>query len=265
MMNLDCFQDPGPLTPASQPQGIHPGRRSLPPANSLGLQHVVPYDSYSSSTLHYYYPAPHHPPNYAHISSLSQNFQPHLPLPSASQSHIPSLRRTPSFPVTDNIHTAHAPTSPFPHQQNTINSRNSQHIHSLSPMTFHNPQPSPVYHEPLHTIHKPQPLPAFNPPPPIHIHTNTVPSPTLHLPCRPRFHTNPNPLQPQTTNITLPNSSLPSTKDVLLLTGNREFQGVRNPQGLKGRVQRVRVRVGISVPLANPYTLTRGKGLWRVG
>jgi hypothetical protein len=33
----------------------------------------------------------------------------------------------------------------------------------------------------------------------------------------------------------------------------RDYQGLVNPQGLEGRVQRVRVRVGISVPLANPY------------
>jgi pyruvate/oxaloacetate carboxyltransferase len=33
----------------------------------------------------------------------------------------------------------------------------------------------------------------------------------------------------------------------------RDYQGLVNPQGLESRVQRVRVRVGISVPLANPY------------
>ena len=32
-----------------------------------------------------------------------------------------------------------------------------------------------------------------------------------------------------------------------------DCQGLAKPLGLEGRVQRVRVRVGISVPLANPY------------
>ena len=32
-----------------------------------------------------------------------------------------------------------------------------------------------------------------------------------------------------------------------------DCQGLAKPLGLEGRVQRVRVRVGTSVPLANPY------------
>ena len=86
------------------------------------------------------------PPNYTHILTPTQNFQSHLPLPSASQSHVPSLRCTPSVPVPDNLHIAHAPSSPFIDQQNNVNSCNSQCIQSLSPIALHEPQP-------LHNLH----------------------------------------------------------------------------------------------------------------
>ena len=210
-MNLDCFNEPGPSTRASpsRPQGIHPGRRSLPPANSLGSQHVLPYESYPSSTLHHYYPVPLHPPNYAHISTSPQIFQSQFPLPSASQSHIPSLRRTPSVPVTDNIHTTHIPTLPSFDQRNNVHSRNSQRIHPTSPIT----------------LHEPQPLPTFPASPSIHIPNNTIPSPQIHLP-RPRINrTNIAPLQqPLQQQVTFSSSSsLPSTKDVPLLTGKHDW------------------------------------------
>ena len=220
-MNLACFDDPGPSTPTSRPQGTHPGRRSLPPANSLGSQHVIPSDSYPSSTLRYYYPAPHHPPNYTHISSPSQNFQSHFPLPSASQSHVPSLRRTPSAPVPDNLHTAPFPPHfPFDQRNNVhsrtsqrIQSRTSQHIKSLSPIILNEPQPLPT---------------AFNAPSPIPIPNNAIPSPQLHF-HRPRVvRTNidplQHPLQQPLQQVTFPtSSSLPSTKDVPLLTGKHDW------------------------------------------
>ena len=179
-MNLDCFNDPeGPelSTSTSRPQGSHPGRHSLPPANSLGLQHVMPSDSYSLSALHYYYPAPHHPPNYTHILSSSQEFQPQFPLPSASQSHIPSLRRTPSVPVNDNLRIAHAPTHSFPDQRNNLNSCNSQRMHAPSPIVILDPQPLPqapyIAPSPIHI----QPLPTSNTHSPVHIPNNPTHSP----------------------------------------------------------------------------------------
>ena len=203
-MNLACFNDPDPSPSTSRPQGIHPGRRSLPPANSLGSQYVLPSDSYPSSTLHYYYPAPQRPPNYAHILPSASNFQSHFPLPSASQSHIPSLRRTPSVPVPDNIHIAHVPSSPFIDQRNNEKSRNSQRIQSLSPIAFHEPQP-------LHN---------FPASPPIHIPNNSLPSPVINLP-HPRVRTNTT--VPPQHQISFINSSLPSTKDVPLLTGKHDW------------------------------------------
>ena len=189
----------------------------MPPANSFGPQHVLPYESYPSSTLHYYYPRPHHPPNYAHISSPLQTFQPHLPLPSASQSHIPSLRRTTSVPVPDNIHTApFPPHSPFDQRKNVhsrtsqrIQSRTSQHIQSLSPIILKEPQPLPT---------------AFNAPSPIQMPNNVIPSPQLHF-HRPRVvRTTIDPLQQPLQHATSsPSSSLPSTKDVPILTGKHDW------------------------------------------
>ena len=80
------------------------GRHSLPSDNVVvsGPHDFLP--SYHSSTLQYYYPSSHHVANFTHIPS---SFQPshthvppvtgfvHVPLPSAFQSHLPSLRRTP--------------------------------------------------------------------------------------------------------------------------------------------------------------------------
>ena len=173
----------------------------------------MPSNSYSSSALHYYYPAPHHPPNYTHILSPSQKFQPQFPLPSASQSHIPSLRCTPSVPVNDNLRIAHASTHSFPDQRNNLNSRNSQHIHAPSPIVILDPQPLPQ--APYHAsslIHI-QPLP-----------TSPTHSPRIHLPGPPRtVCTATAPLQQVQQHISSANSSLPSTKDVPLLTGKHDW------------------------------------------
>ena len=114
-MNLDCFDEPAPSTLTTRrPQGPYLGRRSLPPVNSFGSQHVLP--TYPSSTLRYYYPAYHHPSNSAHILPSHQVFQYQYPLPSASQSHIPSLRHTPSAPNINNAHIDLASHSPIPDQ-----------------------------------------------------------------------------------------------------------------------------------------------------
>jgi hypothetical protein len=59
------------------------------------------YPSYPSSTLHNYYPNPPSPQNFAHISSPPLYFLPvpyqSMLLPSALQSHILTLRGSPSL------------------------------------------------------------------------------------------------------------------------------------------------------------------------
>ena len=138
-----------------------------------------------------------------HILTSPQNFQSNFSLPSASQSHIPSLRRTPSVPVTDNVHTAHIPTLPSFDQRNNVHSPNSQCIQPLSPLAIPSPHASPS----------------------LHIPNNTIPSPSIHLPrpCTTRINIDPlqQPLQHQITYS--PSSSLPSTKDVPLLTGKHDW------------------------------------------
>lgn len=167
--------------------------------------------SYLLSTLKYYYPAPNHPPNYAHISTLSPSFQNQYPLPSASQSHIPLLRHTPSVPPVNNVHIAHVPTSPFFDQINHIKSCNSRSIHSLSPVNILQPQPLPAFNPPP---------PTFPPPSPVHLPTNIVPPTPIPLLQPHVAHTATEPLQQQTSFIT---SSLPSTKDDPILTGKHDW------------------------------------------
>ena len=75
---MDSDNDLPPLISTSRPQGHHSGRRSLPPANVLGSQHVFP--SYPSSTLHYYYPSSNNTAHYAHISTPLSTSYPHPPL-----------------------------------------------------------------------------------------------------------------------------------------------------------------------------------------
>jgi hypothetical protein len=207
---MDSDNEIPPSISTIRPQTSHSGRRSLPPANALGPHHVLP--SYPSSTLQYYCPSPQNAANYAHISSHSQSshsqahppvagtFE-HIPLPSASQSHIPSLRRTPSF--ENNIDVPYVSCPSFPNQRNSINSHNSQRIHSLS---------SPVFAQRQSVPHFAAPQPTYLPANPIHhmhpplLRPQIVPT-TLH---------NPNP----TSSF---NSSLPSTKDVPLLSGKHDW------------------------------------------
>jgi hypothetical protein len=185
----------------------HRDRHFLSPTNALGPHNVVP--SYPSSTLHCYYPLPHHAANYAHISP-SQTYHSHshtegrLPLPSASQSHIPSLRHTPSIPSSENIRIKHVPVSSSPGQQDNTNSHNSQCIHSHSPVTFYQPQPIPAFTASQHI-----PLP-YNSVFPTHA---SLPQPHA-------VRTNPNHSNSEISYIT---STLPSTKDVPLFTGKHDW------------------------------------------
>src|SRR6202522_2032670 len=101
-----------PSTSFDHDQPPHLDRRSLPPANAPGTQHVL--SSYPSSTMHYYYPSSHHVANYTHISTFPQPFSSNPPvkeefgpLPSVSQLHLPSIRRTPSGPCPGNVDILH--------------------------------------------------------------------------------------------------------------------------------------------------------------
>ena len=102
-----------------------------------------------------------------------------------------------------------------------MNSHNSQHVHSLSPIVFLQPQPLPqAPYNATSSIHI-QPLPAYNAHSPIQIPNNATPPP-IHLPHPLTVHTATAPLQ-QVQHISLANSSLPSTKDVPLPTGKHDW------------------------------------------
>ena len=219
-MNLDYVDNVVPPSiPPVRAQTSHSGCRSNshPSASAVGPQHVLP--SYPSSTLQNYYPHDVNFSNYAHISTSQQPFSyapvmtdlVHPPLPSASQSHLPSLRHTPSVPSAEHIHTQRSSASPLINHQNSISSHNSQRIHSLSPTAF--PQP--------------QSVPVFAAPQPIPLQPNTILRPNMQLPhtsshfSRPQFI----PHIPITSNsqISYVNPSLPSTKDVPTLTGKLDW------------------------------------------
>ena len=208
---MDRYNELPPSTSTTRAQRLHSGRQSLPPANVLGPQHALP--SYPSSTLQYYYPSPNYVANYAHISPSIQTFHHHPPamtntstapfaqMPSVSQSHLPSLRHTPSVPSLDNV-PSHVPEPLLPDQRNNVNSRNSQRIQTVSPLSFHQPQPLPTFTAPQHI---PSPIIPIIPP--------HIPLPRPHIP-----QTVPNFLHHQSVN-----SSLPSTKDVPILTGKHDW------------------------------------------
>ena len=184
---------------------------SLPAANAIGPQHALP--TYPSSTLQYYYPSPYQATNYMHITSfpdhssshapVANNFSAQMPLPSASQSHIPSLRQTPSFPSPEIICAQHTSTSPFPNQRNNTYSRTSQRIHSSSPIAYYEQQPVPPFIPPA-----PASMPHFAPP-------------RAHAPF-PRSHTHTN-FTHSNSDLSSSTHSLPSTKDVPILNGKHDW------------------------------------------
>src|SRR6202522_3275888 len=193
-----------PSTSFDHDRPPHLDCRSLPPADAPGTQHVL--SSYPSSTMHYYYPSSHHVANYAHISTFPQPFSSNPPvggefgpLPSVSQSHLPSIRRTPLVPVHNNIDVLHASQSPYYDQRHNNVSCSSQRIHSISPIAFHQPQSVPVF--------APQPI-RFPPATPFH---HQLPAPIV-----PTANNN-------NTHLSSFNSSLPSTKDVPLLSGKHDW------------------------------------------
>ena len=222
-------------SPLHHEQQFLSGRRSLPPSGSREFQGPLTLPSYPSSTIHYYYPQPHAP--YGSLPPSASN-PPHggafagAVLPSASQSRVPSLRHTPSIhsdysvphhdkPVTRSPLLAQVPhlddhshisnyKSPFldPHLDNT--SRASQRFPSTPPNFNLNPPPPPVL--------APQPVPA-----------HSAPFSPSHLPYFPQ-HFAPPLLAPAyhgyNNPSTLPtnfNPSLPSTKDVPILSGKHDW------------------------------------------
>src|SRR5271168_330162 len=198
-------------------QGTHSGCRSLPPAIIHGPQHVL--SSYPSSMLQYYSSSPHNVTNFAHISTFPQHPSLHPPdggnfglLPSVSGSRIPSLRHSPPYSPLANIDVCHATFSPLHDQKFQNESRNSRRIHSISPIVYAHPPSVPI-------VAAPQPIPL-----PIHL-PPIPPAPTFqHQPPFPP-HAIPPPIIPNTNNH-LPhfNTSLPSTKDIPLLSGKHDWR-----------------------------------------
>jgi hypothetical protein len=220
-MDSDNDIPPSISTIRAQGLGSHSGRHSLPPPNALGPHHTLP--SYPSSTLNSYYPPFHHVTNHTHISAHSQPFSSHLPdvadfrqmpLPSASQSHIPSLRHTPSVPLFENIDNHSVLNPPFFDQRLHNYSRNSERIHSLSPMAFTQRQTVPT------AFTQYQSVPTFAAPQPIPLPPHPVSPVQLPLP-----HTQATPVIPTHLNspVSYVNSSLPSTKDIPLLSGKHDW------------------------------------------
>lgn len=122
---------------------------------------------------------------------------------------------------------------PLYNPQNNVHSQNSQHIHSLPPPLAApqpiclplNPIPSPTPHTPLDQL-TPDPMPyaplptenlTYAPLPNHHLHCQ-------HLPhtCMDPYYNAPPVINPALTQISYLPSSLPSTKDVPVLTGKHD-------------------------------------------
>ena len=176
----------------------HSNRRSLPPLSAVDPHHALP--SYPSSTLHYYYPSSHQVALYSHLPPaphISHPFFSNPPhggasgiLPSVSQSHVPSIRRTPSSPSgqnLDNLNDIPASTSPHLAAHFHNPSRNSprlddrsQNISTVPPhlasvahshtLSSHSPLIDFSQHQPAPYLAAPQPVPA-----PFLLHLNPFP------------------------------------------------------------------------------------------
>ena len=125
----------------------------------------------------------------------------HMPLPSASQGHVPSLRHTPSVPSFKNIHTQPALDSPFFDCWNNVHFHNSQCIQLISPITF--------------TTHN-QVAPNF--PATQHI---SLTLPHNHAP--PTFVPLSQPQIASNNSNSYVTSSLPSTKNIPILTSKHDW------------------------------------------
>ena len=127
-------QAPQTSTSTSLDQSFSPQRSPLAPPAML-------YNSYPSSTLHTYYPNPTSPQNFVHISTHTSSpplqFSPIL-LPSASRSHVPTIRGTPSTTPINQLNVNIDPRTPFVHFTSPL----------LSPLHFPQPFPQPL-HSPI--------------------------------------------------------------------------------------------------------------------
>ena len=221
----------------------HSGRRSLPPLSAVDPHHALP--SYPSSTLHYYYPSSHQVALYSHLPPaphISHPFFSNPPhggasgiLPSVSQSHVPSIRRTPSSPSGKNLDNLNdIPASPSPHLAAHFHnpSRNSPRLDDRSQnISTVPPHLASVAHS--HTLssnsplidlsqHQPAPFLAAPQPVPAPFFAASQPLPPRSVPQN--FHPLPPFAPPITSNLPTPFiSSLPSTKDVPLLTGKHDW------------------------------------------
>jgi hypothetical protein len=133
---------------------------------------VTHYSSYPSFTLHNYYPNPPSPQNFAHISSppllLSPVLYQSMPLPSASQSRVPKIRGAPPpFSIQPLNSNNVPPSSPFVQYMSPL----------LSPLRFPQPFPAPV----INNINSPLTQPIQDTPTP-HNSVLFLPhaEPTLH-------------------------------------------------------------------------------------
>ena len=145
---------PPPSTSDRVSRTSQSGQRSTPPRNVL-VPPTVSFPNYPSSTLNNYYrnPTPfhHNVQNNAHIfaPALSEFYDTNVLPPSASQTHVPSIRRTPSTPLrpissTRSLpnHNNHISHSPVNHHRNI-----PDHV-PLSPLIFHSPNSLPPRNNP---------------------------------------------------------------------------------------------------------------------
>ena len=212
------------MIPTTRPRSLPSDQCSRPQPIAPGPHRVLP--TYPSSTLQFYYPHSPYVTNAAHISTFPQPFPVqfhdpgnfgHMPLPSASQSHVPSLRHTPSVSPLDNINFHRMSQSPFYDRRLNNQSRPSstQRNNSLSPIAFAQPHivtSDRPYHQNATVFAAPQPRPL--PPHPIL-------SPQTCSPHTQPLHTRT--ALPYLNQHTFSFPSFPSTKDIPILTGKHDW------------------------------------------
>ena len=217
------------------------GRRSAPPSALAPPNVLLP--SYPSSMLNnYYIPSTsfiHHEQNNVHTSAAPSPifFDPNILPPSASQSHIPTLQRTPSSslrsvpspgslrPENIALPCSPAPLSPLifqphTHPQNFNNTVQPRRHSIFSPQIINSPLPR-VPHLPRNLEHHtPTPNIAHQPVHPI------LPLNLANSPAVPYFFPSPSSVYSHHSSSSLPTLlkiSLPSTKDIPLLTGKHDW------------------------------------------
>ena len=222
------------------------------------------YSSYPSSTLHNHYSVPPSHQNFAHISSPALFFSPALywtmPLPSASQSHVPTIRGTPPPFSIQPLESNNVPhTSPFVQYRSPLlsplqfpqsfsspimNNFNSPHIHIQNMPTPHNSVLFSSHNEPTLQPAQ-QPLFLDSPATTIQKRTSSIahspsssqdhhlPSPVNHLPLQvnqfssTKDHHSISSSENHHFSIhtkTLSEITLPSTKDIPILTGKHNWR-----------------------------------------